>query len=188
MSAPLKRGANVALTREIPDLKSVVVGVRWDAGQHGVLSDNLVAAALLVDASGKAPSADHFVFFNQMSAADGSVQQLQGLVGDDSEQIEVDLLDVPDSIERIVVLVYVNEGSQVCRTLGQLKTCTVRVLNMDGNSELVRSEELASALSAETALVLSELYRHQGGWKFRIVGQGYATGLRGVAADYGVPL
>jgi tellurium resistance protein TerD len=185
---PLKRGANVALTREVPSLKTAVLGVRWNAGSEKALDENLVTAAMLVGTDGRVNNGDDFVFFNQLTAAAGSVQHVQQLLGDDREQIEVDLADVPASVEKVVVALYVNEGAPVRRTLGQLKACTVRVLDANGNAELVRSEDLAPALSAETALVLGELYRHQGGWKFRVVGQVYATGLRGVADDYGVPL
>ncbi len=62
------------------------------------------------------------------------------------------------------------------------------MLNADGNTELVRSEELARTLQSETAVVLGELYRHDGGWKFKVLGQGYSKGVAGVAADYGIPL
>lgn len=62
------------------------------------------------------------------------------------------------------------------------------MLNRDGNAELVRSENLAPALTSETAIALGEMYRNQGGWKFKVIGQGYSKGLLGVAADYGVTL
>jgi tellurium resistance protein TerD len=188
MAAPLKRGANVALTREIPALAGVVLGVRWNAGAEQALSDNLVAATLLCGPNGKVISDEHFVFFNQLVSPDASVAQLEQLVGDDREQIEVDLAAVPAEVDRIVVMIYINDGSTMRRSLGQLKSCSIRVLNLDGNAELTRSEELASVLSTETALVLGQLYRNQGGWKFKVIGQGYSSGLNGVAADYGVTL
>ena len=85
-------------------------------------------------------------------------------------------------------MLYVNEGPAQRRTLGQLRSCVIRVLNAEGDVELVRSEELASSLRSETAVVLGELYRHDGDWKFKVLGQGYAKGVAGVAADYGIPL
>lgn len=184
----LKRGENVGLTREIPDLSSVVLGVRWDAGVESALDASLVAATLLCDADSQVLSEEHFVFFNQLVSPDLSVEQLSAAVGGDKEQVEVDLPDVPAEVQRIVVAVYINEGMTVRRTLGQLRSCTIRVLNRLDNQELVTSEELATVLSSETALVLGELYRHSSGWKFKVVGQGYETGLRGVARDYGVNL
>ena len=182
----MARGANVTLTREVPTLKTVVLGVSWNAGSESALSDNLVSATVLCDARGRALSPEHFVFFNQVQTPDLSATQLAQVLGPDQEQVEVDLPAVPEEVQRIVVLVYLNEGLAQRRTLGQLKSCLIRVVNADGNAELVRSENLATGLRGETALTLGELYRHGGDWKFRVLGQGYSDGLRAVAADYGI--
>lgn len=190
MALPLARGANVALTQENPSLTGVVLGVRWSSGGDAALGDNIVAATLLCGAGPdhKVLSDRHFVFFNQLVSPDASVAQLEALVGDDKEQIEVDLRAVPPDIERIVVMIYLNEAGTAKRSLGQLKSCSIRVLDLSSNAELARSEELAAALSGETALVMGYLYRRGEGWKFRVVGQGYASGLKGVAVEYGVAL
>ena len=74
------------------------------------------------------------------------------------------------------------------RTLGQLREVSVRVLNLADNSELVRSENLAPGLQSETGLALGELYRHGGGWKFKVIGQGYGDGIRAMATDFGIAL
>ncbi|MEV0460768.1 TerD family protein [Catellatospora methionotrophica] len=186
--AVMRRGSNVALTREIPGLTGIVFGINWDAGSESLLSDNLVVAAILCDAAGKAVSDEHFVFFNQLSSPDLSVTQLEEALGDDEEQIEVNFAAVPADISRIAVVLYINEGTARRRALGQLKQCGIRVLNLADNSELVRSENLAQALSAETGISLGEVYRHNGGWKFKVVGGGYTKGIEGIAADYGVTL
>jgi len=184
--AEMKRGANVALTREIPNLTGLVVGVAWNAGGETALADNLVTATILCDARSRALSERHFVFFNQLASPELSVQQLAQAVGGDQDQIEVDLTAVPAEVERIVIVVYVNEGPARRRTLGQLRSIVIRVLNLADNTELVRSEELAPALHDETALALGEVYRHEGGWKFKVLGQGYAKGIEAVLADYGL--
>jgi tellurium resistance protein TerD len=186
--AVMKRGSNVALTREIPGLTGVVLGVNWDAASEQVLSDNLVVATILCDSASKAVSDEHFVFFNQLSSPDLSVMQLEEVLGDDQEQIEIDLAAVPANISRIVVVLYVNDGTARRRALGQLKECGLRVLNLADNKELVRSENLAPVLTSETAVSLGEVYRHNGDWKFKVIGEGYAKGIAGIAADYGVTL
>jgi tellurium resistance protein TerD len=186
--AQLKRGANVALTREVPGLSGLVVGVHWDAGRETVLDQNLVFAAVLADRRGRARSDSDFVFFNQLASADLSVQQLEQALGGDDEQIEIDLRAVPAEVEKIAVVLYVNDGPGARRTLGQLRSLTVRLLNLADGAELIRSEELASGLREETALVLGEVYRHEGGWKFRVLGDGYKNGIAGIAADYGIAL
>lgn len=188
MAPPLKRGANVALTQEIPNLRGVVLGVRFNAGAEAALAGNLVAATILCDQDHHVPSGDHFVFFNQLTSPDLSVSQLAQAMGDDSEQIEVDLSAVPADIQRIVVALYINEGPGARRTLGQLRECSIRVLNLADGQELIRSENLSPALRSETGICLGELYRHSSGWKFKVIGQGYDNGIAGIAADYGVPL
>jgi tellurium resistance protein TerD len=186
--AVMRRGANVELTREIPNLTGVVLGVHWDAGSERVLADNMVMATLLCDANSRALSDEHFVFFNQLASPELSVQQLESALGSDQEQVEVDLATVPAEVARIVVFAYVNDGPAQRRTLGQLRSCVVRVLNLADNAELVRSEDLASSLQTEKALALGELYRHDNGWKFKVLGQGYSKGIAGIAADYGLSL
>jgi tellurium resistance protein TerD len=186
--AEMKRGANVALTREIPGLSGLVLGMRWNAGAERVLEESLVFAAILCGPDGRARSDEDFVFFNQLSSPEQSVQQLEQALGGDQEQIEVELAAVPPAVDRIVVVLYVNESPAQRRTLGQLRSCVIRVLDARDNRELVRSEELASAFTAETAVALGEVYRHGSDWKFKVLGQGYSKGIAGIAADYGIPL
>lgn len=184
----MKRGANVALTREVPGLTSLVLGMSWNAGAERVLDENLVFAAVLCGPDGRARTDQDLVFFNQLISPEQSVQQLEQALGSDREQIVVELGAVPAEIDRIVVVLYVNDGPAQRRTLGQLRSCVIRVLDGRDNHELVRSEDLARAFDAETAVALGELYRHDNGWKFKVLGQGYAKGVSGIAADYGIPL
>ncbi|MCI4066023.1 TerD family protein [Micromonospora sp. R77] len=184
----MKRGANVALTREVPGLAGIVVGVFWDAASEAVLAQNLVTATILCDSANRALSDEHFVYFNQLSCPDMSVRQLEEVLGADDEQIEVDLDRVPAEISRIVVALYINAGPARRRTLGQLKKCGIRVMNLADNRELVRSENLARWLTDETAVALGEVYRRDTEWKFKVIGEGYANGITGLAADYAVNL
>ncbi|WP_198597924.1 TerD family protein [Blastococcus atacamensis] len=184
----MSRGANVPLTREIPGLKQIVVGVSWNGNAEPVLQDNLVVAALLCDSANKALSAEHFVFVNQLTSPDLSVSRLEKALAGDQEQVEIDLPDVPPEVSRVAFALFVNEGTAARRTLGQLRQLSVCVRDATDNRELVRSENLAPALSTETALVLGEVYRHRSDWKFKVVGEGYASGITGIASDYGLPL
>src|ERR1700745_2344970 len=108
--AEMVRGANVALTREIPGLSGRVLGVKYAPGGEPALSDNLVFAAILCGRDGHARSDEDFVFFNQLASSDLSVQQVESALGGDAEQIEVDLTAVPAEVDRIVAVLYVNDG------------------------------------------------------------------------------
>jgi len=191
--ALMKRGANVALTREVPGLAGVVLGVRLGAGVERILLDSFVLATLLCDEEGRVLSPEHFVFFNQLTSPDESVTAVEHALDGDLEQIVVDLASVPADVGRIVMVGYVNESllaesKAARRTLGQLKECTVRALNRATSVELVRSENLAAGFGPATAAVLCELYRHDGDWKFKVVGDGYTGGITGIAADYHLAL
>ncbi|SFF36137.1 tellurium resistance protein TerD [Actinoplanes philippinensis] len=184
----MKRGANAPLTRENPGLTGVVAGIRADAGAETVLTDNLVVAAILCGPDRKVVSDEHFVFFNQLATPDMSVQRIEEALGADRDQIEIDLHAVPDPVASIVFVMYVNDGLSRGRSLGRLRRCEIRVLDLATGAELIRSEDLAGALTAETGLALGELYRHQRDWKFRVLGDGYAEGILGLARDYGLTL
>ncbi|MFJ8790737.1 TerD family protein [Streptomyces sp. NPDC102462] len=184
MSVPLTKGGNVALGRQAPGLTAVTVGLGWQANT----GYDLDASALLCDGSGKVPSDEHFVFFNNLSSPDGSVRHSGGggPVGPDDQQIHVDLDRVPADVSKIVFPVSLYEGAARGQSFGQVHRAHIRVLDRHGGAELTRYDLAAGGLSDETALVFGELYRHGAEWKFRAVGQGYASGLAGIAADYGV--
>lgn len=187
MSA-LPKGANVSLSKEIPGLTGVVVGVDWDTGGERALGDNLALLTLLAGADGKVVSQDHVVHFNQLVSSDLSTAQLEQALGGDDEQVEVELSGVPESVQRIVFVLYLSESGTGRRTLARLRSCIVRVLNLQGGAQIIASANLASGLDAETAISLAELYRRGGEWKFRVLGSGYSSGLAGVARDFGVRL
>ncbi|MFJ1651886.1 TerD family protein [Streptomyces sp. NPDC088337] len=183
MSVPLTKGGNVSVSKQAPGLTAVTVGLGWraDAGYE------LDASALLCDASGKVLSDRHFVFFNNLSSPDGSVRHSGGgPAGGDDQRIDVDLTRVPAEVTKVVFPVSLYEGAARGHAFGQVRGAHIRVLDEEGGAELARYDLAADGLSGETALVFGELYRHGAEWKFRAVGQGYASGLAGIAADYGV--
>ncbi|MEV6589779.1 TerD family protein [Streptomyces acidicola] len=184
MSVSLTKGGNVSLSKQAPGLTAVTVGLGWQAST----GYDLDASALLCDQSGKVLSDEHFVFFNNLTSPDGSVRHSGGgsPVGGDDQRIQVDLTRVPGNVVKIVFPVSLYEGASRGQSFGQVHRAHVRVLDREGNAELTRFDLASGDLSSETALVFGELYRHGAEWKFRAVGQGYASGLAGIAADYGV--
>nr|WP_145486726.1 MULTISPECIES: TerD family protein [Streptomyces] len=184
MSTTLAKGGNVSLSRQAPGLTAVTVGLGWQA-DPGYEPDG---SALLCDATGRVLSDEHFVFFNNPTSPDGSVRHDgQGRpAGADDQRIRIDLTRLPDAVEKVVFPVSLYDAAGRGHTFGQVRRAHIRVLDQDGDTELARYEVTGGALGQETALVLGELYRHGAEWKFRAVGQGYASGLAGIASDYGV--
>jgi len=187
----LGKSGNVSLTKVAGSagLRAVTVGLGWDVRTSTGVDFDLDASALLCNASGKVASDAHFVFFNNLTSPDGSVEHTgDNLTGEgegDDEAIKVNLETVPQEITTIVFPVSIYEADSRGQNFGQVRNAFIRVVNQAGETELARFD-LSEDASSETAMVFGELYRHSGEWKFRAVGQGYASGLRGIAQDYGV--
>ncbi|GLZ11928.1 chemical-damaging agent resistance protein C [Actinomadura sp. NBRC 104425] len=185
----LSKGGNVSLTKQAPGLTAVVVGLGWDVRTTTGTDFDLDASALLCSQDGKVLSDKHFVFFNNLKSPEGSVEHTgDNLTGEgegDDEQIRVNLAAVPAEVDKIVFPVSIYEADSRQQNFGQVRNAFIRVVNQADNSEIARYD-LSEDASTETAMVFGELYRHGGEWKFRAVGQGYASGLAGIAADYGV--
>jgi tellurium resistance protein TerD len=189
MSVTLSKGGNVSLSKEAPGLTAVTVGLGWDVRTTSGADYDLDASAILVGANGKVLSDDNFVFFNNLRSPDGSVAHLgDNLTGGgdgDDEQITVQLNSVPANVDKIVFPVSIYEADTRQQNFGQVRNAFIRVVNQNGGAELARYD-LTEDASNETAMLFGELYRNSGEWKFRAVGQGYASGLRGIALDFGV--
>ncbi|CAM5496231.1 hypothetical protein SVIOM342S_01821 [Streptomyces violaceorubidus] len=103
----------------------------------------------------------------------------------DDEAVKVNLATVPAQVDRIVFPVSIHDAENRGQSFGQVRNAFIPVINQANNQELARYD-LSEDASTETAMVFGELYRHGADWKFRAVGQGYASGLAGIAADFGV--
>ncbi|MEU9192858.1 TerD family protein [Streptomyces hundungensis] len=189
MGVSLGKGGNVSLSKEAPGLAAVTVGLGWDVRTTTGTDHDLDASALLCNESGRVLSDGHFVFYNNLTSPDGSVRHTgDNLTGEgegDDETIHIDLTAVPGSVAKIVFPVSIHDAQARGQNFGQVRNAYIRVINQSGGAELARYD-LSEDASTETAMVFGELYRHGAEWKFRAVGQGYASGLAGIAADYGV--
>ncbi len=189
MGVSLSKGGNVSLTKEAPGLTAVTVGLGWDVRSTTGTDFDLDASAILVDASGKVTGDKDFVFFNNLASSDGSVKHLgDNLTGageGDDEQVDVDLAAVPATVDKIVFPVSIYDAESRSQSFGQVRNAFIRIVNKAGGAELARYD-LSEDASTETAMVFGELYRNGADWKFRAVGQGYASGLKGIAQDFGV--
>ena len=189
MGVSLSKGGNVSLSKEAPGLTAVVVGLGWDARSTTGSDFDLDASAILCTSAGRVLSDAHFVFFNNLKSPDGAVEHTgDNLTGEgegDDEQVKVNLSLVPVEVDNIVFPVSIYDAESRHQSFGQVSNAFIRVVNRAGGAEIARYD-LSEDASTETAMVFGEIYRNGADWKFRAVGQGYATGLRGIATDYGV--
>ncbi len=138
------------------------------------------ASALLLTAAGKVRSDEDFVFYNQPTGANGAVTHRGKTTGGGGveDTLGVDLDRLTPDIDRVVLAASV-DGT----TFGRVPGLHLRLYD-DAGAELARFDITDAA--TEQAFVFGELYRRQGSWKFRAVGQGYAAGLAGLARDFGI--
>lgn len=190
-SLTLTKGSNLSLTKADPGLKRALVGLGWDPRTTSGEPFDLDASALLIGANGKVRSQDDFIFYNQLASKDGSViHQGDNRTGEgdgDDEQIIIDLGLVASDVERIVIAVSIDQAEARHQNFGQVRDAYCRIVNDETDQEVVRYD-LSEDAAAETSMIFSELYRRGSEWKFRAIGQGYATGLYGIATDFGVVL
>ncbi|MBJ8345110.1 VWA domain-containing protein [Antrihabitans sp. YC2-6] len=164
----ITKGGNVGLPASAGRVR---VEVSWSGGP------GLDAAALLLAANGKVRSDADMVFYNQPNSTEGTVRHL-GKQGN-RDALAVDLAGMPAIIETVAVTASA-EGAP----FSQVSGLSVRVVDDGSGAELARFDVPPAA--TETAFVLGELYKRGGAWKFRAVGQGWASGLAGLATDYGI--
>ena len=189
MGVSLTKGGNVSLTKAAPGLKAVSVGLGWDVRSTTGDDFDLDASALGLDPNHRIVADDYFVFFNNTTSPDGSiVHQGDNLTGEgegDDEVINVDLPSVPATVDSIVFPVSIYDAESRGQSFGQVRNAFIRVVDQSNGNELARYD-LSEDASTETAMVFGELYRNGAEWKFRAIGQGYASGLAGIARDFGV--
>jgi tellurium resistance protein TerD len=189
VSVSLTKGGNVSLTKEAPGLTNVVVGLGWDVRTTTGTEFDLDASAILLGADGKVLSDKHFVFFNNLVSPDGTVEHTgDNLTGEgegDDEQVKVNLAGMASDVDKVVFPVSIYDADARSQSFGQVRNAFIRVVNGANQQEIARYD-LSEDASTETAMVFGELYRNGAEWKFRAVGQGYASGLAGIARDYGV--
>lgn len=190
MAISLSKGQKVDLTKGNPSLTKVLVGLGWDTNKYdGGFDFDLDAAAFLLGGNGKVISDEDFVFYNNLKHKSGSVEHMgDNLTGSgegDDEQIKIDLSKIPANIDKIDFTVTIHEADTRKQTFGQVSNAFIRIADETNGKELIRYD-LGEDFSVETALVVGEIYRHNGEWKFNAIGSGFSGGLAALCRNFGV--
>ena len=190
MAVSLSKGQKVDLTKGNPGLSKIIVGLGWDTNKYDGGADfDLDAAAFLLAANGKVASDSDFVFYGSLKHSSGGVEHMgDNLTGEgdgDDEQIKVNLAAVPASVDKIGFTVTIYEAESRKQNFGQVSNAYIRIVDETSNAELIRYD-LGEDFSVETAVVVGELYRNNGEWKFNAIGSGFQGGLKALCQNYGV--
>jgi tellurium resistance protein TerD len=180
----------VDLTKTNPGLKEVLIGLGWDTNKYDGGKDfDLDSSVFMLGANGKVASDADFIFYGNLKHASGSVEHLgdnlTGVGEGDDEQIKIDLSKVPADVAKIDFTVTIYEAEERKQNFGQVENAFIHVMNAATGEELIRYD-LGEDFSIETAVVIGELYRNQGEWKFSAIGSGFSGGLASLGKNYGV--
>ena len=189
MAISLQKGGNVNLSKEAPGMKKMLVGLGWSLRATDGDAFDLDGSAFLLGAGDKVRSDADFVFYNQNKSSDGSVahsgDNRTGEGEGDDETITVELDKVPADVEKIAVCVTIHDAEARRQNFGMVSRAYVRCVDAITNAEVARYD-LSEDASVEAAMVFGEIYRHNGEWKFKAMGQGFQGGLGPMAKNFGV--
>ena len=192
MAISLQKGQRVTIDTSAG---MALVGLGWDTNRYdGGFDFDLDATAFLLGANGKCVRDDDFVFYNNLNARNGAVvHQGDNLTGDgegDDEVIIINFSKVPEEIQKIAVCVTIHDAVERRQNFGQVSNAYIRVAKIANEFDMIGEDQLRFDLeeefSIETALVVCEIYRHNGEWKFNAVGAGYQGGLEALCRSYGL--
>lgn len=192
MGVNLSKGQRVSLDKS---MTMALVGLGWDTNKYDGGADfDLDASAFLLGPNGRVRSDSDFIFYGNLKSVDGSVRHTgDNLTGEgegDDEVIFIDFTKVPADVEKIAITVTIYDADIRKQNFGQVSNAYVRVAKIANENDTVGTEQLRFDLveefSIETALVVCEIYRNNGEWKFNAVGAGYQGGLAALCRSFGV--
>lgn len=191
MAISLNKGGNLSLTKTDPNLHHLLIGLGWDERVTSGAEFDLDASVFLLTANGRVRGDHDFIFYNQLKSDNGAVEHTgdnrTGQGEGDDEVIKINLPMIPADIDKIVITVTIHDAYLRNQNFGQVANAFIRVVNEETGNEVVRFD-LGEDYSIETAMVFGEVYRYNGEWKFRAVGQGYSGGLAAMCAQYGIQI
>jgi tellurium resistance protein TerD len=189
MAISLSKGGNISLSKESPGITKIHIGLGWDSRITSGEEFDLDASIFVLNSAGKCRNDLDFIFYNNLVSADGSIEHTgDNRTGDgdgDDEVILVDLSKVPSDVEKLAVAVTIHNAEALNQNFGGVENAFARVVNLDTNQEVVRYD-LSEDYSVDNSMIFCEVYRHNGEWKFKAIGQGFSNGLAGLASKYGL--
>lgn len=190
MPVSLTKGQRVDLTKGRPSLKKVLIGLGWDVNQYDGEADfDLDASVFMTKENGKVGSDDDFIFYGNLEHRTRCVVHTgDNRTGDgdgDDEVIKVNFDAIPSDYTNLSVAVTIYDADNRLQNFGMVNNAYVRVADEETGEELIKYD-LSEDFSTETAIVVAEIYKKNGEWKFKAVGSGYNGGLAALCRQYGI--
>lgn len=182
----LEKGQRISMDK---GLTLVGVGLGWDPNEGTGYDFDLDASAFMLGESGRIPTNEYFVFYNNQKSPDGSVESTGDDLtggnsdGGDDETINVDLSKVDPKIQEIVFTATIYKAEERRQNFGQVRNSYIRIYDAKTNAEIARYD-LDEDFSIETAVEFGRLYRRGDEWKFEAMGIGNKGGLQSLVNKY----
>ena len=181
----LKKNDILNLAKKNPGLKKVILGAGWDVASGGQDFD-LDIAAFLLDSNNKFNTVSNIIFFNNKEGQGISLagDNRTGAGEGDDERIRIDLESNPAHVQKIVFVVTIHEAQAKRQTFGMVENSYVRLLDEENNEREICRFNLKENGSTVTSVIFSELYKQNGEWQFKAIGEGKIADLNGILGIY----
>ncbi|WP_090991361.1 TerD family protein [Bacillus sp. OV322] len=181
MTTIVARGQKTDITKTNPGLHQLLVGLNWNAP----ISMEVDASAFLVSANGIITKEEDFVFYGQPFSSCQSVKLNQQAIGGLKQEFMVDLNRIPQNVQKIVFSVTIHNVDKMNQSFRNVSQISLKILNGQTRVEVVQFP-VTYGFTNESAIIVGDLYRHSGQWKFNPVGAGYFGGLAALCKDFGI--
>lgn len=191
MPINLSKGQKVDLTKGNPGLKKLMIGLGWHVKEFDSGADfDLDAAVFMLGDNGKCPTEKEFIFYGNLAHPSEAVKHMgDNLIGGDGsgddEQVFIDLSKIPANVTKLAFTVTIYDSDVRGQNFGQVSSSFIRIVNEENGQEMIRYD-LGEDFSIETAVVVGELYKYNGEWRFNAIGSGFQGGLAALCGHYGI--
>jgi len=192
MAVSLQKGQKYELTKGNPSLQRIIAGLGWKLSSYNVNETyDLDVSVFLTGADGRVRNNKDFIYYNNLCHSSGSVEHMGdnkvGGSGGDDEQIRINLAAVPSDVEKITIAVTIYDPENSGKTFGKIQSAYIRIMDDPSGAEIMRFD-LGEDFSVEKSVIIGELYRYKGEWKFNAIGSGYGGGLDSLCLKYGLDM
>lgn len=189
MSLNLEKGQKADITKGI-GIQKIKVGLGWDAtAPSASVQFDLDASIFALNTAGKCAVKEDFVYFGNLNHPSGAIKHngdnLTGAGEGDDEVIDIDLSKIPASIDKLAIVIAIYKAADRKENFGMVKNAFARVVNVADNKEVLKYD-LSEDYSTSTSVIVGEIYRKDGEWKFNAIGEGKKEEIGGITKIYGL--